>query len=124
MAMIKTNTPLVELSGKRGGNVYYQCRCSYQVRNDNRRTSSEASAGQKKRQRAFRECMNFLREFHTDHMVYCWQHYAYQHPRRNRKGEIYYLDWHHMFMAYNIPRAYNGLGIWYVPPGYPWEPPE
>ena len=116
MAMVKLGDGVVEINGKSGGDVFRKDQCGQHIQSTPRYVSNEPSPSQKKRRRAFRKCLNYIRRYSTVEFAYRWQNHANNHPRTNKKGETITLAWWQEFMSINIIRIVNDLDILQFPP--------
>lgn len=116
MAMVKVAQPITEINGKSGGNVWRKDQCGQHVQKTPRTVSNEPTRSQRKRQKAYTACMNYIRRNSTPEFAARWQQYANNHPKTNKKGETYNLTWWQQFMAINVVRVFNDQPIQQYPP--------
>lgn len=114
--MLKLGSGITEIEGKSGGEIYRKDQCGQHIQSTPRTVDSEGSPAQKKRRRAWRKCLNYIRKNTTVEFAGRWQIYANQHPKVNKKGERITLTWWQMFMRINVVRVYNDLEPLQFPP--------
>lgn len=118
MAIIKTTAGAAHLSGKHGGVIFAQHRCSYQINSLPRGRPRRGSANQEKWRKAFGLCMWAAGGFYTYEWMILWSIFGNGIIRYNRKGDPYSLTWLQAFISVNQLRIYNGLPALEFPPHY------
>jgi hypothetical protein len=118
MAIFRANRSLMDISGRRGGHIFFERRCSNQILPIPRPVTRPPTQSQRRRRAAFLRCIIYLEEEYTWELFEAWSTYGVEHPRKNRKGMLYAMSWTQAFMSVNITRVYNGLPILRFPPDY------
>jgi len=116
MSLIKLGDGIVEINGREGGDIYRRDRCGQHVQAQPREIKRPSAAKQRKRRRAWKKCLNWIRRNMTTRGMALWQQYANQHPHKNKKGEWIALTWWQMFIKINVIRLVNDLEILPEPP--------
>lgn len=116
MSLVKLGDGVVDINGKIGGDIFRNDLCGKHVQATPRRITQEPRPNQKKQRRAFRRCINYVRQNMTAIRSALWQQHANLHPITNKKGEKQILSWWQMFLKYNLVRLRNDLDILEDPP--------
>jgi hypothetical protein len=114
MTMIKTDG--IEIEGKFGGVIFRTDQCGQHMQSEPRDVYEGPTYKQLIRQNAFRTCINYIRIHSTPDWVFAWQIYADNHPRKNKKGNVYSVPWWQQFVSTNINRIVNNEPILDLPP--------
>lgn len=122
MAMAKLSDGVIEIEGKFGGSIFRKDQCGQHIQAYGRDIDSEPTLKQVTRRNAFARIMHYIPSHATVWFVQSWSQYAYEHPKKNKKGETYFLDWWQIFLSFNINSVIEGNPIQQLPPGYPPEP--
>lgn len=116
MATVQTKAPLLAVSGKWAGHIYYRTRNGLQLSSFPRLVHKKTdSVAWNQRKSAFRRCVTFWHTL-TSAEAATWSAYGLRHPRTNRVGDIYYLTAYQSFIKANLPRAFNNVYLLTTPP--------
>lgn len=118
MTMVKTDSTITDIQGKVGGDIWRTDQCRHHLQAYPRLIDANLTKPQRKRRRAFKKLLNYIRKNATEYFAQAWQIYANQHPKKTCKGKTYTLTWHQQFISYNINRVIAGEEIIPLPPGY------
>lgn len=121
MARVQYGGGITEINGTIGGTVFRHTWCGDIASGSAGRVQPPATKAQKIRRKAFKRLWSLFREIATVDFWKAWSAYSYDHPRKNKKGETYYVGWAQSFVGHNINRVIQGNPIHEYPPGY--EPP-
>lgn len=108
MAMVIYKAPHEQRSGKQKGSIYRSDQCGEHLQADPRKVNSEPSEKQRKVRKSFYECIH--RYFHTLTETHRkkWWIWSSNHPQKNKKGEVRFLQAHNAYSHINIPRRQEG----------------
>jgi len=115
MAMVKKSAMAADKQGGQGGNVFRIDQCGEHVQSKPRRVYSP-SQNQMDSQRAFRKSLTFCASIMTLEKAAEWMTYSDRHPKKDKKGDIWYMNPIMACLSVNIPRVRLGLEPTETPP--------
>lgn len=116
MVMIKTGNPIVEIEGQIKGDVYRKDNCGQHIQAAPRKIKHVPSWLQKRRQRAFRVMLSRYLHIITHRQRVLWQQWTFSHPRKSKKGKVYFMPPHMAYLSVNINRYIEDLPLYDDPP--------
>lgn len=122
MVMLKLAGGISEIEGKGPGGIYRVDQCGQHIQAPPRDISDGPSEKQRTRQNAFSLLRSYVQTHGTFWFVAAWSDYSNQHPKKTKKGKVYFSSWYNAFIGYNINFIVKGLPFHPLPPGYPPEP--
>jgi len=116
MAMVKTTSPIIQIQGKVGGEVWRYDQCGQHVQASPRIIEHQPTKKQQLVRNCFRKVWIFFLSELTSNEQDQWRIWANNHPIKNHKGETVYYTPPNAFAHINLPRCHHGLEFVRTPP--------